>query len=291
MSVHSANERTYDRVGRWRTETYANSATAGGVNETLYIVGDEFTDGSIRLNFTGADDVVSNMETRKDGVWNDTGFRFSSASVSIGRDLIISAVSGFIETQNPSQIVKHRRSLIPHIKFDEQGTDDFGDMPVLDVLKDFPVFGGTPVGEKSGTTIDQVFTDAPSRVLTSSTHTIGSVGATSEIQVSYYKGNDNSGVLFNRFILPASDMATPNDPLVLNFKDDFGFDGEVEIFQEFKSDNPISLKTNAANQILTTHTGHELKEVDILLDELVISNDLSLVFDDNLGLIANNRFP
>ncbi len=256
-------------------------------------------DGSIRIMFDDNDPApaVSHIELLEDGVWNDTGFRFSSASVFLGRDMILSAVSGFIETRNPSATVGHIRSLIPHIQFGNQGTTEPADMPVLDILKTFAVFPGPTVGDINSTTIGQIISSAPSRVLKTSEHQVGSsIPATAPIQVSFYVGTDNTGFLFNRFNLPTSSMATLGAPLIIDFKEDFGFEGGSSIFQEFKSDNLISLAINGSGDVLTSHTGHELKEIDIVLDDQILNNANEFVFhgiDDmgQLGWISNNRFP
>lgn len=48
MSIFQANGKSYDSRGRWRTEVYAHASEVGGVNKTLYVSGDAFTEGSWR---------------------------------------------------------------------------------------------------------------------------------------------------------------------------------------------------------------------------------------------------
>lgn len=246
-------------------------------------------DGSIRIVFTPGDP-TAHIESKANGVWNDDGFRFASSSVLLGHDLSASAVGGYIETVNLSEIDKHLKSLVPHIQFDIRGTFGAAHMPILDVRETFLTFPGPPAGEIISTTIGQVFTAQPSRVLHSSTHQVGSISATAPIQVNYFKGTDNTGVLLNRINLGTNTMIA-NQPLVIIYDSDFGFENEADIFFEFTSTSNISLKTNGDGDIITVQDGHTLSELDILVDELILGNDLSITFDNELHLVAHNRFP
>lgn len=256
--------------------------------DTLYLKGNENTDGSIRLILTPPDE-MGHIELREDGVWNNTGFMFSSGSISLGRDLLLSAVGPFLETVNPSMVVDHLKTLIPHIEFTMAGTTGAGHMPILDARETFIVFAGPPAGEIISTTIGQTFTVSPTRLLHSTTHEVGSVGASAEIQVNYYKGVDNTGILINDMMLPSSDMIA-GQPLTVVYDSDFGFENVETIFFEFVSDNNISLAINAGGDVITSQDGHTLAELDIMLDEFVLTNDLSFVFDNNLNFVVHNRF-
>ena len=257
-------------------------------DSTALIGAENDPNGSIRIVFTPGDP-SAHIELKANGVYNDTGFRFSSSSISIGRDLQISAVGGFIESLNLSEIDDHLKALIPHIQFDVNGTLGAAHMPVLDVRQDFVIFPGPTTGEIVSTSIGQVFTASPTRVLHSATHEVGSVSASASIEVSYYKGTDNTGPLLNRLNLPASAMVA-NTPLVIVYDSDFGFENATDIFFEFISSASISLDTNVGGNVITTQNGHELDELDIILDELVLANDLSLTFDNGLNFVVHNRF-
>ena len=262
-----------------------------GVNNpgiTVYITGNANTDGSIRFMFTEGDP-TAHLESRANGVWNDTGLRLSSSSMLLGRDMLVSSIGGFLETVNPSEIVDHLKAVIPHIEFNMNGTLGAAHMPILDTRETFDVFPGPVVGEIVATSIGQVFSVDPTRVLHSATHRTGTVGATEQVNVSYYKGTDNTGSLLNRFMLPASEMPA-NQSFTIVYDSDFGFEQVENIFFEFISENQISLSTNLAGDVITSQDGHVLDELDIILDELVLSNDLSLTFDNNLNLVVHNRF-
>ena len=287
MSNFTASNKTYDYRGRLLRHTHGSEANQEGY---IYIVGDEFTDGSIRLILTPGE-TIGHIEKRTNGVWNDDSLRTASSSLELGRDLIISATAGFISTDNPSETVGHQRTLLPHIEFDSQlGTVTPAHYPTLDSRKTFIVYDGPATGQKSGTLIGQIVVVAQRTVIQTSIHQVGSIGATDLIDVSLYKGTDNTGLLISRQNLPASAMPT-DGTLNIVYDEDIAFDQGENIYHEWTSAAPISLKTNAAGDVLTTHLGNELDEVDAVLDELVITNDLCIVFDNSFNFIVNNRFP
>lgn len=258
-------------------------------DDTAAIGADTDPDGSIRIVFTPGD-LSAHIEAKANGVYNDTGFRFSSSSVNIGRDLQASAVGGFLETLNLSEIDDHLKALIPHIQFDVNGTLGAAHTPILDVRKDFFVFPGPATGEINSTVIGQVFIATPTRVLHSATHLVGSLSSTAPVEVSYYKGTTNTGPLLNRLNLSPSSMVA-NTPLVIVYDSDFGFENATNIFFEFKSNGNMTLETNSGGNVITTQNGHELEELDNILDEFVLANDLRITFDNNLNVVVHNRFP
>lgn len=263
---------------------------------TLYITQDSSAvitpdtdpDGSIRITFTPGDS-EAHIELKTSGVYNDTGFRVASSSLSLGRDLKVSAVGGFMETFNISEIDDHIKALIPHIQFNVNGTIGSAHMPVLDKREDFIVFPAPSTSEIIGTSIGQIFSAIPTRVLHSTTHTVGSVGSTQDIVLSYYKGTDNTGSLLHRSNIRSNFMVM-NQPITIVFDSDFGFENATNIFFEFTSTANISLTKNATGNIITTQNGHTLDELDVMLDEFVLSSDLSFIFDSNLNFVIHNRF-
>jgi len=249
---------------------------------------DTAPEGSIRIAFHPGD-ADPHIEKFLNGVWNDTGFRFASSSVSLGLDLRLGAVGGFLETFNVSEIDDHIRALLPHIQFDENGTLGPAHMQVLDIRENFNVFPGPSTSQIVSTTIGQVFTEVPTRVLHSVTHQVGTVQSTAPVEVSYFKGTDNTGSLINQINLPANSMVA-NSPLLIVYDSDFGFENATDIFFQFTSSANISLELNAGGDVITTQNGHELAELDVILDEFVLANDLSLTFDNNLNVVVHNRF-
>ncbi len=253
----------------------------------LYIIGDEVTEESIRFKFTDDDD-IANVEKLENGVWNDTGLRLSSSSLSIGRDMRVAAAAGFLETFNPSNVATHQKALLPHLEFDSVEGGTVGHWPFLDVHEEFIVFSN-PAGQIIDRTIGQIFNVTQARVLQTGTHLVGTVPATRQVQHSFYRGTDNTGVLFNRFIIPASEFVA-NQPLIINYEDDFGFEANEDIYVEFVSDLNISLQTDIGGNIITSHLGHILVEVEAITEDILITGDAGIVVSNALSFVTFNVF-
>jgi len=258
-------------------------------NVTSGLPAAEDIDGSIRLEFTTSDS-DAHIALRKQEVWNDTGFRFASSSVSLGRDLRVGAVGGYIESFNISEIDQHIKALILHRQFDNRGTTQPAHTPALGIRQDFDIFPGPATGEIIAKTIGQVFSALPTRILHSAVHTAGSVGAIKPIELSYYKGTDNTGSLISRVNLPTSQMVAGQSFTVL-YDDDIGFEGEQNIFFEFISENNISLATNVDGDVITTQDGHLFAELDVLTSNLMLNEGLGFMFDENLKPMTSIEFP
>lgn len=264
-----------------------NNAKEPEGENVLYIKGDNDTDGSIRFAFREGES-VAHLEARSSGVWNDDGLRISSRSLDVGRDMTISAVAGHLETTNPSAAVGHVKGLIPHIEFDDGGTTQ-AETPVVAAEEIFTVFG-TAVGETTGTTIGIQIGVTPGRIIEESIHEVGATVPTSKVQVSFYTGTDNTGFLFNRKILPASDFVA-NTTLEIPYANDLGFEAGVSVFMEFSSDTPLSLKIDAGGNPLTKHEAHALDEVGLFMENVIYDNGLGLVLTSDLNLVFGRQFP
>jgi len=261
----------------------------------LYITSDETADnsldiapeGSIRIDFHPGDS-VAHIEKFLNGVWNDTGFRFASSSVSIGRDTILSGSAGFIETNNPSGIVGHIRSVIPHIEFDDQGTGQ-PQTPFLKAEEVFDVFTGA-VSETVSTAIGINLGVSPGRFLEMSIHEVGTIGSSAPVTVSIYLGTDNTGFIKDQRILPANTLVA-NTTLTINYDNDLGFRAGEQNFMEFTSTTNFSLKTDIGGNPLTKHEAHELKVESLLTENLMLDLDLNLMFDLSLDPVYAIQFP
>lgn len=254
----------------------------------VYIVGNDTTDGSIRFQFTTGDN-FAHIETRADGVWNDNGLRFASSSFGLGLDMTMSAISGFIETFNPSQVAGHQSSFIPHIQFD----DDLGTMethvPIVDILEIFPVFINA-VGEQTLTVHGIDCGAIPSRIIERITHEVGTVGATAPVTVKYFKGTDNTGFLYSQQVLPISAVVA-NTTLTITYDKDLGFEGGENVFTELSSDVAFSLKIDSGGNGLTTQIGHNQDELSVVIENLVYDENLDHSLDEFLNPVYSEQFP
>ena len=283
MSVHSAIDKQYDSRGRRLLHEPDSNLNQSG---DLYIAGDEFTDGSIRFKLISGE-AEAGVEKRANGVFNDTSLRFSSSSVRIGRDLVLSAAAGFMETSNPSGVAGHVRSLIPHIQFEDAGTRQ-PHTPILDAEAVFDVFTGA-VSEIIATTIGINLGVSPGRVLEESIHEVGSVGNSQSVTVSFYIGTDNTGTLIDRRRIGAGVMVA-NTTLELDYNNDLGFLAGQQIFMEFESGANISLKTDSGGNPLTKHEAHELRELEMFTENMVYDNSNDHILDNSFNPVYANQF-
>jgi len=244
--------------------------------------------GSIRIAFN-AEDKFTHIELKEDNVYNDTGFLFSEGSIDLGRNLILEATAHFLKTENSQGTDHHASALIPHIPFSDTGSD-FAHVPVVDNVITLDKFIN-PVGEINSTVIGQLHLLVLPQIIQTMTFQVGSVGATSQVTLKIFQGVNNSGELIDRKRI-SSTFINANTPLVVDFGSNFGFSEEnVNIFIELSSANSFSLRTDAGGNVITSFLTQELKQIDMVLDELVLAEDLSFTFTNNLDFITHNRFP
>ncbi len=256
-------------------------------NSTIYIIGDNDTDGSIRFEFTTGDS-NAHIESRASGVWNDTGIRVASSSLQLGLNTTLSSISSYLETIDLSALGGHNISFIPHTEFSHETGTTFTHAPAIDVEETFVVFS-TAVSEITGTTIGINLGVTPSRIVQESIHEVGTTGASAEVVVRFYKGTDNTGDLFDQKTLPSSDLVA-DTTLTIDYGQDLGFEGGQNIFQEFTSTASFSLKTDSEGNPLTSHVGHEITELGVVTENLALSNNLDLTYSNDLELTYANQF-
>ena len=260
--------------------------THSNPRRTLYLVGDENTDGSVRF-FLDGNEMVAHAESRENGVWNDAPFRTSAKSLEIGRDLFLSAGFSFIETGSFSTSTTEERTLIPHIVFTEEGTALLH-TPILKGEETFIVDSGA-VFQIVSTKITQGFTLPSRRLIKTITHLVGSVSATEEVLHSIYLGTDETGFLISQIRVPASELPA-NTPWALDFDYALGLEANQSIFTVTESNADISLQVDASFNIVTTMVAQVLGEIDIYTDNRVFNNDIDGVMDLNLNPVYGNQF-
>lgn len=114
-------------------------------------------------------------------------------------------------------------------------------------------------------------------------NTVESVSATGsgffELENVDFQGGDTGGLFTGAIVEMGSD---------------FGFSSEqVDIFIEMSSAANFSLQRNAAASpnVITRFKTQELKKIDLIMDELVLSNELDITIDNDLNFVTHNRFP
>jgi len=198
----------------------------------------ETTDGSFRIAVTVGEDVI-HLEQRASGVWNDSGLRTSPKTLELGRDLFLSAGFTYIETSSPSGAATEDKTLIPHIEFDDNGTDGNFQVhtPVTKILTNFPIFT-TATAEETSTLIDQGFNIGFRRIIKTIVHQLGTTAASAEVRHSIYLGSDNTGFLISDVIAPFS-IFVANDSLSASSIDSVTDSGGVARFNFSVSVVPV----------------------------------------------------
>lgn len=246
----------------------------------IYVNGNSTDNGSNRFFFDIGNAIVS-MQTNTDGSWNLGSMEFFSSSLFLGSDMQLSAAAGFLETLSKSAPTGDQRAFIPHTEIDEFGSKG-SHAPQINALHPVDFFG-LAFGETTNTIIGQIINSSSAMIIDMGTWQVGSIAPVDEVNLNFYTGTSAiPGNLFFKFNYPAN-LFTANQPITIDFKDDFGFDEGGNFFMEFKSDTAFSLRTDGFGNVVTNFDVHDLKEIEILTDDLVLTNDLDLVFDNDLN--------
>lgn len=237
----------------------------------VYLFGDEFTNGSRRLVFTTGETVI-HLEERADDVWNDSGIRTSPKTLELGRDLFLSAGFTYIETASPSGTATEDRTLIPHIQFDDNGTN--GNFqphsPVTNPLTNFPIFT-TAASEETSTLIDQGFNIAFRRIIKTIVHQLGTTAGTAEVQHSIFLGTDNTGFLISQINVPPATFVA-NDALTASVIDSVTDSGGIARFNFSVGVTPL-VGTGVRIAGFTTNTAYNTT------GDLITATDGSTFFE------------
>jgi len=248
--------------------------------------------GSVRLVVTqplGEEDNFPFFQLKKNNVYNKTGLSVSSGSINVGLDLTISAASSFIETFNPSVADEHQRALVPHITFDDDGTDTSPHSPVLKPL-DTSVIFGPAVSEITSTVIGISFATTHARIIETLFHEVGSIGASAAVRHRIFVGTDNTGLLVNERNLGIGEVVA-NSTLAMEFNFDLGLRNNSPYFIELSSSVAFSLKTDSGGNPLLSFLEEELGTLNMVTENLIWDNDLNHILDNSLNPMYLNQFP
>ncbi len=256
---------------------------------TLYLKGNESTDGSIRLVPDATAEKNVEMQHRIDGVWNETGVQLNQASIAMGRELIIAAAGANIQTE---ALNEGKTFLAPKIEFSDEGAT----FPVAaSTSPKFVKFVATAddSSELVGTLIPTIGS-TPVPTLTSQLYLqAGSVAATKPVTVTFFRGSLNTDPILWQQEFPASVFGPANTEIVIPFNGLLDAAVDVPLLTEYTSAADFSLKTNAAQTAVTLSADFFLLgEHQVLTDNLILGNDLEIAFANSLDLVVPNLvFP
>ena len=180
--------------------TRENPPVDGG-STAVYIRGDEFTDGSIRLIFSVPGDDVTHIERRASGVWNSTELELSPASLRLGHGVTLSGGGGYLEVHATAD---DRTSMSLLTPFDA-GAGSYDPRALLlapvetrAVLQPFDSAEWLTDAHRGGSVTNSL------SFLTGLYLKVGSVGATEPVRVMIHSGVAPDDVMFFERWFPPS---------------------------------------------------------------------------------------
>jgi hypothetical protein len=214
----------------------------------LYLVGDAYTEGSIRLIVI---DEITTIEKLEQGVWNLAEFEVGAGTLLLGPNVKLSAIGEHLQV---GSVEGGRKSIVPDMAFNDEGSES-PHSSIMGVRNDRVVIQADNSVEVLAT--EHVFSIDTN--LSSIAYGLygqsGSVGTSADIHVDVTEGippNDN--VKFFHRIFPAAGIQ-PNSEVKLDLTPGLSFElsehsGVLDqINVRVQSDNAFSMLYNAAGTI------------------------------------------
>lgn len=163
----------------------------------VYLLGDEFTDGSIRLI---VDVDIPEVQERKSGIWVAGELRLDASTLFLGRDVSIKGIGSHLQINSEES---GNKSLLLETRFNDGGTE-LPHTHVLGPRQNRVVF----VPDETGEIITSLFELAVTSFLTAFRYKYyfksGSVAATQPVTMTLTKGSIPGGTLVFAEAMPAS---------------------------------------------------------------------------------------
>ena len=288
MSVHQSTAASYDDHGRLLRHTH-DSVTNRQIDfpnnpTTLYITGDEDTDGSERFTIdeiTG----VATIQNRANGIWNICEFQLSQGALLLGRDTHLSAAGHHLIITTPDIV---EQSLVLGQEFDDTGSGP-PESTILGPLISRSIRQPDNSVELTLTNHSST-TNATGLLLCTTVYgQIGATAASADVDVIFSEGIPPNDTIFFVQHFPAS-FFPANTEVTIDLSPGLQFDPDVQINGFFTSDNAFTMRYDVTGTFLwfaldLQQQSHE----DILTETLVLSNDLSIAFSNAGELVRSNE--
>lgn len=252
--------------------------------DVVYVSGDETTNGSVRIVIDALNDIAT-IEERTDGVWNIGELQLSQGSLLLGRDLRISAGGHHIivTTQDiPNQ------SLLLAVPFDDTGTFN----PENTILGPRFVRRVQQPDDSGSVTTDDHTTAIVALNLTLSTEfyiKVGETGASEDVSIVLSEGVPPNDIVFFQKNFPASAFPA-NTEISFSLEPGVQFDADIQINSIITSAAAFTLLYESTLTVPWFALDFQLQEhEDLLTETLVLGNDLSLTFSNQLELARPNK--
>ena len=171
--------------------------TVSNPSDTVYLLGDEFTDGSVRLIIN---ETIPEVQERKDGIWVAGELRLDASTLFLGRDVSIRGVGSHLQVNSAES---GETSLLLEVGFDDAGTE-LPHAHVLDVRQNRVVFSSNVVGEIVTSLFELPVTSFLTAFRYKYYFKTGSVAATQPVTMTLSKGSTPGGAVVFTKTMPAS---------------------------------------------------------------------------------------
>lgn len=163
--------------------------------ETLYVKGDDTTDGSLRFSPSETNSGAIKAELRTASVWDRTAFDIASSTLHLGHDLSLGSSGEWLRTFS---VLHGLNSLVPHVHFtDELGTNQLHSPLVSLKFTREPIqfqFGGMA----SGTVLSDSISMNHRAIYSSIYLKGGTIAATEPVTVELRRDSPVGDVFFKR---------------------------------------------------------------------------------------------
>jgi hypothetical protein len=243
----------------------------------VYLCGNEFTDGSIRLILLPGD-TVARLEVRGGGAWNLAPIDIAPETLRFGKNLSLSATGNYLQTESS---LNGSVALVPHIHYDSSGSD-IPHWPVL--FKERESFqisaapdpgGGTVVGKDIQTTFSSIVSLIATRLYLSGK----SITPTTPWTITIRR-NDINGEVYYQHKYPADEFKVATFSVQLYGKMEASPGDTAHLQLTSETDMSLLLSTTPG-EIWAAIDMQILEKTEALVDNWLMDEDGQIIVDND----------
>lgn len=251
--------------------------------EFLYVKGSEFVDGSVRFAVDPLTDAPQS-QTRFEGVWNSGHLQVSQGSLILGQESRLSAVGDHL-------VVSETIFKDGHMILDQDFTDEGTGGPESAAVGPLQI----RVIRQSDNSVELTTTDHQSRldsanlVISKQLYLqIGAIGASADVLVVLTKGVPPNDIIFFEQNLPPASFSS-NTEVTIDLFPGVEYTPGEQVNGFLTSTQAFTMRYDVSGTFLWFAIDLQpLVHEGIVLDKFILSNDLSVCFNNNLALVRGN---
>lgn len=219
-------------------------------NTTIYLKGNESTDGSIRYQIIQADGSdITEIQLRVDGLWQPTSFKTGSGSVLVGVLLRLSAAgNNLITTDGATRAFFNARAAFQGgVNFRSEGQASLATIFNITDFTERGIFRSDESSTFTGTLIENITLNNTVHLITGLFYfKTGATAATEPVRIEAWDGTDDTGLkIFDQTYI-ASEFPADTE-ITLTLEGFLEFDVGADTFTRISSDADFSLKGAPSN--------------------------------------------